>query len=190
MQSTITTDASYTETLSLSAAKQHLAIGTDEFDGQVDAATASAIDWCERYTGRTLRAAVTRRDTFRLWHEVVEPFDCLPVISVSAVKYRDTDDAEQTVDAADWRLLASSDHGARLELAATFSPPQLFDRGDAVVREYTTGYASAADIPPAALQGIKAMLLVFFGDLTPAELKQWEAAAKNALSIVRQGVYQ
>lgn len=190
MQSTIVTDASYTKTVSLSAAKQHLGIGTNGFDSQVEIALAAAIDWCERYTGRTLRPELTRRDTFRTWSEVCQPFDYLPITSIVSVEYYNTSGDLQTVDAANYRLLASTHGVAKLELAANYNPPQVFDRGDAIRREYKTGYASTAEIPPAGIQGILSMLLIFYGDLSQLELFRHEAAAKNTLAPICQGVYQ
>lgn len=83
-----------------------------------------------------------------------------PLIAVQSVRYRDVDNAFQTIDTDQY--FVTDDLVPRLMFADTFSPPTLYARDDAVVIDYVVGYPPegspaedyAANIPEELKQAV------------------------------------
>lgn len=190
MSTTTTTQPSHLETVTLGQAKTHLRVSSQGFDGEVEAAIEAAVDWCEHYTGRTLRTTVEQLTRYRCWVDIYQSFPAQPVIDIVSVKYFDADDAEQTVDPSNYRLIKSDGGAAKVELVSDFVWPGLAKRSDAVQIAYTTGYPTSDDIPPRAKQAIKMMLNVYYGDLSPKDIEVHERQAKLILDSLDWGAYR
>ena len=61
-----------------------------------------------------------------------------PLISVASIKYQDADDAEQTLDPAEYRVSNSPP----LPYIALSSTPTAYEAGDAISVTYTSGWAT------------------------------------------------
>jgi uncharacterized phiE125 gp8 family phage protein len=188
MQTTTITEAPY-DSIELDAAKKYLRIYGDN-DVELLGTIASAIDWCEHRTGRTLRTAVERRTTMAAWCDLKRSLPWQPVLAIEALSYIDEDGEEQTVDEANYRLIASADGAAVIELDSEFDLPTLATRSDAIRLDYTTGYEDVELIPPRALQAIKVALKIFWGDLEANEVAVWERCAAQLLGLVEWGSYR
>jgi len=187
---TTTSQSSYLSTVSREDAKRHLRIFANDFDVEVEATIKSAVDWCENYTGRTLREAVARIASLGSWCLPRDLFVHQPVIAVQSVTYFDESDAQQTVSDSDYRLIRSDEASSFVELASGFSRPNLSARSDAVQVAYTSGYSQIKDIPDRAKQAIKMMLSVYWGDLSPREVEAWERQARMILGSLDWGIYR
>ncbi len=134
--------------LSLADAKAHLKVtfsdaGNDAYIiTLIDVATRAAEDRLQR----TLVSTPWRLtldafpDAFRLTYP--------PILTVVAVRYRDVDGAEQTLDPADYVLDKVSEPGYLVPAPGTRWPATQAGRINAVEVDYTAGYgATAADVP-------------------------------------------
>lgn len=169
------------EPLSIADAKQHLRYFADDADTEIASLVKAARDDCERETGRTLRGAVTREWTRCEWwcDSVKLPFP--PLLTVEEVRYYDADNAEQTLNAANYIVELSTDGWGKLTWAADADQPATYSRPDAITIEFTTGYADAAAMPPSALHAIKVKLSELWGAGTENETKAAVECAKRLL---------
>jgi len=97
-----------------------------------------------------------------------------PVRSVQSVRYYDTANTLQTVDAASYFL--TEDVVPQLQFLDSFAPPATYpSRGDALRIEYTAGYEPegspaedyVANIPQAIKQAILLGVELLYGELSP-----------------------
>jgi uncharacterized phiE125 gp8 family phage protein len=176
--------------VSLADAKDHLRITSDDLDTEIAAVTEAAVDYCEQYAAVSLRVATQRVATYRAMPSGFVRFQTQRVISVDSVQYYDTDDNLQTIDAANYNLIESTGGGAILEFSSGLTVSSVADRLDAVQVTYTAGYASADDVPPAAIYAIKLMLTALWGDDAPAVMKQSEDRARTMLATIEWGWYR
>lgn len=188
MTTTITSDSGL-DTISLDEAKRHLRIYHRDLDTEVDVARQSAIDYCERVTGRTLRTAVTRQSVFPCWQDVFH-FDWHPVLALTSLTYMDTDDSEQTVSSANYRLHLSTYSASKLEIDPDYSKPSLSDRLDAVRLTYTTGYATIAAVPASVKHAVRLVLSATWGDVSPQMADRSLSRAHDLLHAVSWGDYR
>lgn len=79
-----------------------------------------------------------------------------PILSVTSVKYRDSDDVEQTLDPADY-LLDSVSEPSYLVPASGTAWPSTYARVNAVMVDYTSGYGIDSTTVP---ENIKNYILV------------------------------
>lgn len=165
------TDAPTDELLSTADAKRHLRLYSSDFDDEITSLVQAARDDCERETGRTFRTAVERVYTACEWWygEWKAPFP--PLLAVGSIKYRDADNAEQTLNASNYHVVLSTDGFGKVVWAADASLPTVYDRPDAISVTFTTGYADAASVPPAALQAMKVKLSELWGAGTDNEIR-------------------
>lgn len=188
MTTTITSDSSY-DTISLDDAKLHLRIFHGDLDSEIDLCRKSAIDYCERVTGRTLRTAVTRLSVYPCWMNEYQ-FDWQPVIALSTLTYMDTNDSEQTVASSNYRLHLSTHSASKLEIDPDYSKPSLSDRLDAVRLTYTTGYAAIADVPASVKHAVRLVMSSTWGDISPQMAEQNRSRAHDLLHAVSWGDYR
>jgi len=132
--------------------------GSDE-DTLIGELITAAREYCETY----MRRALINR-TYILYLDAVPKtgFLELPMpdlVSVTSIKYYDTDDALQTFSSASYRVDTFS-HVGRITLKESAAWPTVIeDRTDAFYVTYVTGYGTATtDIPQGVRQAI--MLLV------------------------------
>ena len=165
--------------VTLSEVKDHLVVSHSDDDELITEKINQAVDYCEQYTGRFLMPQVW---TVYLdgWFDVDLPFP--PVQSV-VVKYRDTDGAEQTLDAAEYQLDAFS---APPRIYFTGALPALSSGYNNVWVEVTAGYVD--EVPP----GIGAAILLIVGHLynnrestAPIEIKEVPMSAKAFLDLYK-----
>jgi uncharacterized phiE125 gp8 family phage protein len=125
--------------------------GSDE-DNTLTALLAAATGYLDGHAGILGRCMIeqTWLQSFGCFERRLRlPF---PDVSSVVVKYFDTDDAEQTVDAGGYQLLEDA-RGNYLRFVSTFATPAVNpDRLDAVSVAMTVGYGDAVDDVPAALR--------------------------------------
>lgn len=141
--------------VSLEDAKLHLRVTDDDSDAMITAYIAAAcahIDGPEGWLGRAIgqqtieaRSCYFSEDSWRL------PYP--PVISVTSVKYLDTNGVEQTLTTDQYEV-----RGDRIVQAYDVTWPSVRSDSESVRVRYQAGYAT---IPPA----ITAAVLLMVGDL-------------------------
>ena len=146
------------EPVSLSEAKLHLRIEVPDEDALISALIVAARQGAEHMTGRSIVQATWELalDEFKDEIELPNP----PLISITSVKYIDTDGVLQTMATADY---LKDDHSepARIMPAYGETWPSTRDQVNAVLVRYAAGYASAAAVP----QQIKNWMLLRIGML-------------------------
>lgn len=131
----------------------------------------AAVEACEQLLRRSIML-----QTWRLTLDEFEDEISLPwpkVLAVSAVEYRDTAGAWQTLDAAYYEVDTDAAPG-RLKLASGYSWPSLYDGINTVKITYTAGYASGNE---AAQQAA-----------VPANIKHWLLLATGTAYAQRESL--
>lgn len=98
------------------------------------------------------------------------------VSGITSVKYRDEDDAEQTLDSSKY-LLNEYAQPNFAELVSGEQWPDTYSRSEAVKVLYQTGYANASAVP----QSIKASILLMVSDLYANREATTEAGKASVL---------
>lgn len=152
------TTAPASEPISLTEAKLHCRIDGSTEDNLLTMLIQAAREAVETQTNRALinQTWTAYLDAFPTcgWFYLPKP----PLVSVSSVKYYDTDNTLQTLASTEYDVGAIGTTPARIALAQDKSwPSSLRERPDAVQIAYTCGFGSAASSVPAALR--HAMLL-------------------------------
>lgn len=145
---------------SLTEAKAALDVSYTDKDTLIGGLIDAATSYLDGYTGILGRALCEQT-----WRQDYDDFrSCLrlpiaPAISITSVKYTDTDGVEQTVDAANY-VLRTDALSAYVEFAAGYSFPSLNVASSAVRVTYLAGYATVdgAWSGPAAIK--QAILLL------------------------------
>lgn len=76
-----------------------------------------------------------------------------PLVSVSSVKYRDSDYTEQTMDSGDYRVLTNIEPGIiALDYGAVWPSDTLIGNAEAIYIEYICGYGTARTSVPEELR--------------------------------------
>jgi uncharacterized phiE125 gp8 family phage protein len=148
--SRVLTPGTYT-TITLALFKEHLkwdSTDTSE-DNKMQSALTSAIKLAEAYTRRVIDAATwqTYLDSF---HDFT--FDIAPVNAITSVKYYDSSNVQQTLATSFYTFInKGADSYAELEFKSGL--PELYDRPQNVVIEFTAGYATyPVDLVDAIMQ--------------------------------------
>lgn len=177
------------EIVSLDQAKKQLGIWDDDQDDIVLALLASARDFCERWSERTLRLAVERTYATRNWPRGGWVLRHPPVTAVDSIAYYDGDNVLQTLDAANYHVNITAEGFAHVEYASGATLPSVYDRPASVVVTYSTGYATADDAPETAKAAILLVLKAIDGEDKPAIANATMDRAKNLLSTVSVPTY-
>jgi len=121
------------------AAKLHARIDTDADDALVTPMVEAAVDWCEKFEGRSymIRTYKAYLDGFQ--NEVYLPYP--PLISVSSVQYVDSNGDTQTLSSSYYTVDTTSTPG-RVYLAYNYSWPMTRDVPKSVTITYVAGYAT------------------------------------------------
>ncbi len=150
--------------VSLAEAKKQLNIDasfTDDDDFITSLINAS-IDKFEEYTNTTLIEA-TFLTTRNCWEARIE-LKRRPLISVDEVKYNDENDAEQTVDSADYRAIDVYPWGF-LYFNDTFDSPTIADFPGQISITFTAGlFDDAAKVPEGLKNGLLQYIALLYND--------------------------
>lgn len=151
-----------TETpVTLAEAKAQLRVEHTEDDAKITALVQAATEFLDGYYGLIGRALVTQtwRADFDFYpSNGLFKLPILPVQQITSVKYSDTANAEQTLDAASYSLFDGS-----IVLANGVSFPSVYDRPDAVRVTFVAGYGAAAAVPAPIKQAILLMVGHWYG---------------------------
>lgn len=174
------------EPITTAEAKIHLGIpsAVTAHDDYIDSLIVAARQHVESQTGRALIETA-----FELKFDEFEDDEILiprsPLIAVQSVKYRDGNDAEQTVSSGDYHVSTFREPGEiRLKNGKAWPIPGY--RIDAVTVAFTAGYGDAAtDVP----KGIKQAILLLVGhwfanreSVGPANLKEVPQAVQALIT--------
>lgn len=155
ISSRVLTAGVYTS-LTLELFKQHLKWDADDTseDTIMQVYLTSAIKQAEAYTRRVIDPA-TWQTYLTSFHDFT--FDIHPINAITSVKYYDEDNALQTLAASNYTWI---NNGADVygELEFESGLPDLYDRHEPVIIEFTAGYATY----PSDLVGT---ILQYAGDL-------------------------
>lgn len=178
------TSAPAEELISVEEAKRHLRLLTGDHDTELTALIRDARDYCERFTQRTLRTAVTRALKLDDWWCKAYYLPWPPLIDVTGITYYDADEVSQTLATANYHEELSTDGGGRIVWADDADIPNIFDRPDAITITFTTGYASAAVAPAVALRAMKLKLTELWAAGTESEIEAARKACDRLLGLV------
>lgn len=182
--SLVVTAAPSGELLGVEDVKRHLRLMTGDFDDEVTSLIRAARDYCERYTNRTLRAAVTRTVKLDGWWSTDYALPYPPVLGVTSVGYYDASNVLQTLSAANYTVELSTDGGGGIIWGSSASEPAVYDRVDAIVVTYTAGYADADSLPPVAMQAMKTKITELWGSGTESETEAARKCTDRLLSNI------
>lgn len=171
--------------VSLTEVKAHLYIDGSDSDTRltalIQAATIRCEEFCERAFAPQTRELVM--SGFPCW-TIDLPYP--PVTSITSVKYRDSDDAEQTLSTNDYRSLLPTEARAFLEPVEHW--PDTYCRSDAVKVRFVTG-ACPTPVKHAILLQVGSWNL-HREDETTVQTKQLAHGVKYLLEPYRVWGYQ
>ena len=146
------------EPLTTAEAKAHLVVEHSDDDTLIDAQIAAARKLAETRTNRQLVQATYdwKIDRFSDLMHLPKP----PLVSVTSIKYIDTDGVEQTLDGAVYNVEADSVPG-QIRLAYNQSWPSTRIDVEPITIRFVAGYANAAAVPEA----IKRWMLLQIGSM-------------------------
>lgn len=151
--------------ITLTEAKAALDIGYTEKDTLITALIAAAtahLDGWAGILGHALCEQTWRQDFDHLW--ACMPLPLFPVISISSVTYRDTNNVEQTIDSANYSLQTNG-LGSFVRFISTYSPPSTYTEQPSVSVTYKAGYAdsgSSSTVPDAIKQAMALLVRHWF----------------------------
>lgn len=163
--------------LALSTAEVNEHLKTSFTDVTTEVLISAMIKAVEQFgEGYTKRTFLNK--TFRLfldcWPSIYVELDRSPLVSITSVKYYDTDGVLQTVDAGDYYKTFSHAY-SRLVWNDSFVAPTLRSRMQQIEIDFVAGYgATSADLPQAlklAMLNHLALLWENRGDCDTATLK-------------------
>lgn len=128
--------------ISRSEAKVHCRIDHDDDNETIDALISAAMSYADGWTGilgRCLVEQTWRQDFDDIWGCLRIPL--FPVISISSVKYRDTQNVEQTISSSNYTL-QTDDLGSFARFLSNYSAPALYTELPRVSLTYKAGYAN------------------------------------------------
>lgn len=130
--------------VSRQTAKDHLRIDSTDEDSLVDLYIAAATDYAEEYTGRAFiqRQITANFGIFASFFELPKP----PLISVTSIKYYDSDNVQQTVAASNYNINLSIP--AKIDMYPKGNMPSTYERPDAVEVIYEAGYEPNETVSP------------------------------------------
>lgn len=155
------TTAATEQPITTAEAKAHLNIDSDYSadDTLISAMIKAATNYAQAYC-RRLFVATT----------VTEYYDNFPasgsfelsygVITLSSVKYKDSNNTEQTWNASNYEV-DNKITPAKIQVLTNKSYPSTYDGFNAVYVEYITGFGAASDVP----QDVKHALLLMVADM-------------------------
>ena len=139
-------------------AKDFLKVDTTADDTLIDSLIKAATQSCQIFTNRYfLDTTVTQYSDN--WFEFYRLYKS-PVISITHVKYYDTNDTLRTLASSNY-ILDNISQPARIGISVDGTLPNLADRINAVEVKYSVGYGEvSSDVP----EGIKQAVLITIGN--------------------------
>ena len=156
----ITTEPA-TEPITLVEAKAHLRVDFSDEDDYIDTLIVSARRYCEAYCNRVF-ITQTWRQNLSEWVNPIQ-LKVNPVISVTSLKYYDTNEAQQTItdNANNYQKDLNSDVAKIYDgLVNTF--PAIGSTINPIEIITVCGYGAAADVPDDIKHAIKFMVSYFY----------------------------
>ena len=139
-------------------AKDFLKVDTTADDTLIDSLIKAATQSCQIFTNRYfLDTTVTQYSDN--WFEFYRLYKS-PVISITHVKYYDTNDTLQTLASSNY-ILDNISQPARIGISVDGTLPNLADRINAVEVKYSVGYGELSSEVP---EGIKQAVLITIGN--------------------------
>lgn len=147
-----------TEPISLSEAKKHLRVDGDEENGLITILIQSAREMVEKFTNRSLitQTRIARLDSFPCDRFILIPAG--PLQSITSIVYSNEIDQNITMSTSDYRVDIYS-NVPRVEVVNYW--PSTYDKINAVVITYVSGYGAASSVPAA----LKSAMLLILGHL-------------------------
>ena len=150
--------AATTPVFTTAQAKEFLKVDVSTDDTLIDNLVAAATESCQIYTNQYFINTVLNQYSDN-WNGLNYLYKS-PLVSVSSIKYYDSDDSQQTWASSNY-IVDSSLQPARISLAVNKSAPTLSKRINAVNIEYTVGYGTAStDVP----EGIRTAIILTVGN--------------------------
>jgi uncharacterized phiE125 gp8 family phage protein len=146
------------EPVSLAEVKDQLGINDTRSDGLLSRRIVEARQWAESYTGR----AFMQQTREIRWDCFVDRHECPSALTVSSVKYIDTNGVEQTVSSSDYTLDTYA-FIPFVQSAYDISWPWTRRERNAVRIQFTAGYGDTVESVPAL---IKEALILLVGHWT------------------------
>ena len=162
--------------------KAHLDVDYDTDDDLIMHLIMEAVGAVESYLRGALISTtytITMDDL-----EDIQNFDRFPLQSVTSVKYYDTDDAQQTLATASYRVDTNS-KPPRLEIVTM---PSYKDRINAIEVIAVFGWSDANDIPKEIIQAIKKKVKDWY-DCPGDPVRNMTTATKRLLDMHRMKMF-
>ncbi len=189
------------EPVTLSEAKAHCRIDTNDDDAYVASLISAAREWCEQYLDRTLVYTqwVMRFDKFppdgTMDIELPRPpMAAAGTATAVALTFTYDNGTTATYSSASYRVDSSSTPGAVKTLYGQTWPPHLQD-DNAISVTWWGGYGASGQDVPAAIRHAMLMLVAYWYDnrstvLVGSISKQLEFAVESLLSSQKWGSYR
>lgn len=150
--------------ITLAEAKTHLRVEHDVENDYLPGLVAAAEALVSGRDGWTGRALLPQ--TWRMTLPGFPVGDCIrlpfpPLVSVTHVKYYDTNNAQQTFSADNYAVVTTDTPG-KVELLATKGWSSAYSRYDAVEVQFVCGYADAASVPAPIKHAILIVLAALY----------------------------
>ncbi len=137
--------------LTVAEVKLYLRVSNTADDALIEELIETASLCCESYTRRVL---ITK--TFRTYRDCwLRPYIELrksPLQSIESVKYYDTENVLQTLDASNYYTTDEPDYYSKILYTQDATLPSLYKRLQAIEIEFKAGYGDTADDIPADLK--------------------------------------
>lgn len=148
-------------------AKNFCGVSGDTDDELMQQMILGATDYFQSVTGHQLMEAtcVQKWDEFPEWNL---DLDWSPVIAVSAVSYYAADGTLTTIDEGAYWATLEARPAAIVPVYGTVWPDTQAGRPEAVIVEYTAGYASADDINKGIVTAICQLVAHWYKNRSPA----------------------
>jgi uncharacterized phiE125 gp8 family phage protein len=145
------------EPITLSEAKDHLRVDFSDEDTYINTLITTARKYCEQYTNRAFITQTWRQNEDK-WTNPIK-LKVNPVISLTSIKYYDTNEAQQTLtdSSANFQKDFNSDV-AKIYEGLTNAFPSLGCTINPIEIITVCGYGSASDVPDDIKHAIKIMV--------------------------------
>ena len=163
-------------------------------DSLIESLISAATDYLEADSGAINKAFITQSWTlslrcpdrdYRIWLPVT------PVQSITAIKYFDSNNTEQTLQVSDFYFHGDEDW-AYIEPKPTTNWPGTFDRLDAISVEFVAGFGDAPDkVPESIRQLIRLLVTHWYTNRSAVNVgtisTEIPMAAQALISVNRKG---
>ena len=138
--------------------KEHLRVVHTDDDRYIQTLLLAATKWAEDFQNR-IYVTRTMTDYLDNWETIIRPIYS-PLVSVTTIKYYDTDGVQQTLSNTLYRVDTNTEPG-RITEAYDTSWPDIRLITNTIEIEYLTGYGTASKVP----DDVKAAIKLIVGHL-------------------------